>query len=84
MEFLDSPARFGALVRRRRQVLGLTQRDLALAVNVGERFIVDLEGGKATCQIGKALAVAKGVGIRLADAAEADGNDDLPEPGEGA
>ena len=42
-----------------------TQRDLALAVNVGERFIVDLESGKPTCQLGKALAVAKGVGIRL-------------------
>lgn len=65
MEFIDTPGRFGNLVRSRRQALGMTQRDLALAVNVGERFIVDLEGGKPTCQLGKALAVAKGVGIRL-------------------
>jgi len=45
----------------------MTQRDLALAVNVGERFIVELENGKPTCQLGKALAVAKCVGIRLTD-----------------
>ena len=69
MEIIDSASRFGGLIRLRRQALGLTQRDLALAVNVGERFIVDLESGKPTCQLGKALAVARGVGIRLTDAA---------------
>ncbi|UEM25128.1 helix-turn-helix domain-containing protein (plasmid) [Skermanella mucosa] len=67
MDFIDTPGRFGSLVRLRRQALGMTQRDLALAVNVGERFIVDLESGKPTCQLGKALAVAKGLGIRLTD-----------------
>lgn len=85
MEFLDTPARFGALVRVKRQALGMTQRDLALAVNVGERFIVDLENGKPTCQLGKALMVAGSVGIRLSDAAPggASGDDllDLPDLG---
>ncbi|MGF7211452.1 y4mF family transcriptional regulator [Skermanella aerolata] len=71
MEIIDSANRLGGLIRLRRQALGLTQRDLALAVNVGERFIVDLESGKPTCQLGKALAVARGVGIRLTDAAPA-------------
>ncbi|MBF0304207.1 MAG: helix-turn-helix transcriptional regulator [Alphaproteobacteria bacterium] len=86
---VDSPGRFGNLIRARRQALGLTQRDLALAVNVGERFIVDLEGGKPTCQLGKALAVARGVGLRLTDgeaapAAPTGGAEaypDLPDPG---
>ncbi|MBF0335892.1 MAG: helix-turn-helix transcriptional regulator [Alphaproteobacteria bacterium] len=89
---IDSPGRFGGLIRARRQALGLTQRDLALAVNVGERFIVDLEGGKPTCQLGKALAVARGVGLALTDgeaarAAPTGGADaypDLPDPGGGA
>ena len=67
---IEDSATFGDLVRRRRQALGLTQRDLATAVNVGERFIVELEAGKPTCQLGKALAVAKAVGIELVDRAD--------------
>ncbi len=89
MDILGTPARFGSLVRSRRQALGLTQRDLALAVNVGERFIVELENGKPTCQLGKALAVARGVGVRLTDAVPADLGDgdaypDLPDLGRDA
>jgi len=34
-------------------------------VGVGVRFIVDLEGGKATTQLGKALAVAEALGLRV-------------------
>lgn len=49
---------------------GLTQRDLALAISVGERFIVELEGGKSTAQLGKALAAAKAVGLRLEDTSQ--------------
>ena len=40
----------------------MPQRDLAGANGVGERFIVELEAGKPTAQLGKALAVAKSVG----------------------
>lgn len=43
----------------------MTQLDLALLINSGERFIVDLESGKETCQIGKALAAAAAVGLHL-------------------
>ena len=35
-----------------------------------ERFVVDLEAGKPTCQLGKALAVARAVGIELVDRRE--------------
>ncbi len=56
---------FGQLVRQRRRKLRMTQRDLALVVNSGERFIVELEAGKPTCQLGKALATAKALGIEL-------------------
>lgn len=59
---------FGMKVARARKALGLTQRDLALAINTGERFIVELEGGKATAQLGKAFAAARAVGLRLFDA----------------
>src|SRR5690606_19360870 len=56
---------FGRQVADARRALGLTQRDLALAIGTGERFIVELEAGKATAQLGKALAAAKAVGLRL-------------------
>jgi HTH-type transcriptional regulator/antitoxin HipB len=60
---------FGATLARARRALGLTQRELALAIGVGERFIVELEAGKPTAQLGKALAAAKAAGMRLVDAA---------------
>lgn len=58
---------FGRRVAEARRSLNLTQRDLALAIGTGERFIVELERGKPTAQLGKALAAAKAVGIRLTD-----------------
>ena len=58
---------FGALVRHRRLTRRLTQREPALVAGVGERFVVDLENGKATAQLGKALAVAAALGIELED-----------------
>jgi hypothetical protein len=39
----------------------MRQDDLALATNVGRRFIVELEAGKPNCQLGKALVVAAAV-----------------------
>lgn len=60
-------ARFGALIRERREALKLRQDDLALATGVGRRFIIDLEAGKATCQLGKALLIAMAVGLRPLD-----------------
>ncbi|MDB5584194.1 MAG: DNA-binding protein [Bradyrhizobium sp.] len=66
----DTSEIFGNEVARARKALGVTQRDLALAIGTGERFIVDLEAGKPTAQLGKALAAAKAVGIRLIDATD--------------
>lgn len=66
---LATAADFGAALTRARKGLGLTQRDLALAIGVGERFIVDLEAGKPTAQLGKALAAAKAAGMNIADTA---------------
>ncbi len=58
---------FGQMIARARKALGITQRELALAINSGERFIVDLEAGKPTAQLGKALAAARAAGVRLED-----------------
>lgn len=56
----------GALVKKRRRELGLNQTELALASGTGVRFISDLENGKDTCQIGRALKVLSTLGLRLA------------------
>ena len=56
---------FGTAVREARARERLTQRQLALAVGSGERFIVDLENGKPTIRLGKAIEVAAALGIRL-------------------
>lgn len=55
----------GKLVRETRKRLGVTQKDLALTSGTGLRFIIDLEKGKQTCEIGKALTVLQTLGISL-------------------
>jgi ribosome-binding protein aMBF1 (putative translation factor) len=65
MSIIRTSQEFGKAVAEARRALGLTQRELALAINSGERFIVDLEAGKPTAQLGKALAAARAVGLRL-------------------
>lgn len=60
-----SPSELGQTVRKTRKDLGATQRQLALAAGTGLRFIVDLEKGKPTCELGKALAVLNALGLRI-------------------
>ena len=57
--------KIGQLVRESRKRLGVTQRDLALTSGTGLRFVIDLEKGKETCQIGKALTVLQTLGIKI-------------------
>ncbi len=57
----------------------MRQDDLALATGVGRRFILELEAGKASCQLGRALVVAAAVGLRPFDLIRANsGDDDAP------
>lgn len=61
---LDTAA-IGRIVRNERKELGLRQDELAAASGVGLRFVVELERGKATAQIGKVLAVLAALGCEL-------------------
>jgi y4mF family transcriptional regulator len=56
----------GELIQKSRKRLGVTQKDLALTSGTGLRFIIELEKGKETCQIGKVLTVLQTLGIRIA------------------
>jgi y4mF family transcriptional regulator len=60
-----TPKQIGRSIRAARKTLGVTQRELALTSGTGVRFIIDLERGKETCQLGKALKILKTLGIRV-------------------
>jgi y4mF family transcriptional regulator len=61
-----TPEDIGKNVRNMRKKIGVTQKDLALTSGTGLRFVIDLEKGKPTCQIGKVLTVLQTLGIVLA------------------
>ena len=55
----------GEIVKKTRKSMGVTQKRLALTSGTGLRFIIELEQGKPTCQIGKALTVLHTLGIKM-------------------
>ena len=61
-----TPENIGQMVRKTRKTMGVTQKDLALTSGTGLRFIIELEKGKPTCQLGKVLTVLNTLGIKLA------------------
>ena len=60
-----TPEDIGKLIRNTRKRLGVTQRALALTSGTGLRFVIDLEKGKETCEIGKALTILHTLGIKV-------------------
>lgn len=58
---------FGKALRRRRKELGYTQAFLSEACGFSVSFISDLENGKETAELGKALRLAAllGLDVRL-------------------
>ena len=56
---------FGNAILKARKKAKLTQAQLAAASGIGERFLRELEKGKATCQLEKSLLVAQMLGIKL-------------------
>lgn len=55
----------GAIIRTQRKSKHLTIAELAAHCNVGDRFISELENGKETIEIGKALKVIKRLNLVL-------------------
>ena len=58
---------FGSTIRRRRKALDMRQDELALATGVGRRFLIDLEAGKSTCQLGRSLLVSDALGLNVTE-----------------
>lgn len=55
----------GKAVQSARQRQKLTQAELAAAAGVGKRFVVELEAGKPTVQLGKVLQVMSAAGVDI-------------------
>ena len=55
----------GTLIRDTRKLQGLRQDELAAVAGVGLRFLVELEAGKETAQLGKTLAVLAALGCAI-------------------
>lgn len=60
-----TPKSIGELIKQTRKSLKVTQKDLALTSGTGLRFIIDLEKGKPTCQLGKVIVVLQTLGIKI-------------------
>ena len=59
-----TPESIGELAKNTRKTMDVTQKDLAMTSGTGLRFIIDLEKGKSTCQLGKVLTVLHTLGIK--------------------
>jgi len=55
----------GSAVRAARKKAGLTLAECAGTNGVGIRFLSELERGKETASLGKALKIATSLGVRL-------------------
>lgn len=57
MKFYDV-SEFGKMIRQKRKALGYTQKDISEIGGFSVSFISDLERGKPTIELGKAISLA--------------------------
>ena len=62
---LTSTHELGNRIQYYRKKQSLTQEELALLANVGRRFVIELEQGKETAQLGKVLQVHHALGVDI-------------------
>ncbi len=62
---INNPKELGEYILRERKKLQLTQKEISDFTDVGRKFVLDLEKGKATAQIGKIFEVLNGLGLEL-------------------
>ena len=65
MKTIKTTEQLGKLIRAKRTLLKVTQRELALAAGTGLRFIIELERGKETCRVGKVFDVLQALGLSI-------------------
>lgn len=62
---VSTPEELGAVLRLVRKAQGVRADDLASSAGVGPVFVLDVEHGKPTVQLGKVLGLLKEAGIEV-------------------
>ena len=65
MEATNDTRMLGQQIRAKRKECGLTQSEVAAVAGCSQRFVSELERGKRTAELGKALAVVRALGCQL-------------------
>ena len=60
---ISNPKEFGEAIRKKRKALSYTQSFLADITGLSVSFISDLERGKSTAELGKALFLSNVLGL---------------------
>ncbi|HEX4066935.1 MAG TPA: helix-turn-helix domain-containing protein [Acidobacteriaceae bacterium] len=68
---IRTPVDLGALIRDRRKRLGMDQATLARTVGTSRKWLIEVEKGKPTAQIGLILRTLQALEITLTDGHEA-------------
>ena len=63
---INSAIDFGKALKKRRKELGYTQRYISEYTGFSISFISDLENGKSTAELGKAIYLANMLGLDIA------------------
>ena len=62
---VQTPLDLGLLIRERRRQLKLRQQDLAEQVGVSRQWLIEVEAGKSSAEIGLVLRTLNVLGLRL-------------------
>lgn len=62
---VTDPRKFGEAIKKRRRELGYTQRYISEFTGFSISFISDLENGKSTAELGKAIYLANMLGLDI-------------------
>jgi len=62
---INNPKESGQHLLKERKSLKLTQKEIAEFSDVGRKFIIELEKGKATAQLGKVFELLNSLGLEL-------------------
>ena len=65
MRSVQTSRAFGSAIRRARKEQGLTQEELAARAGVGRPWLSELETGKRTAELGRALSVLSALGLAI-------------------
>jgi HTH-type transcriptional regulator / antitoxin HipB len=62
---INNPKELGQHLLKERKRLKLTQKEISEFSEVGRKFIIELEKGKATAQLGKVFELLNSLGLEL-------------------